>query len=68
MDVYIDIAPRYKIWVQDITPFLRNSHRLENALFPWEEIESKIEEKKAEKISPTEEEVIIEIRTADSAS
>ena len=41
LDVYIDIAPRYKAWVQDISPYLPGSERLENALFPWDEVEVK---------------------------
>ena len=30
MDVYIDIAPRYQAWVQDISPFLPGCQRLES--------------------------------------
>ena len=37
MDVYIDIAPNYRAWVQDLSPFLAGCKRLENALFPWDE-------------------------------
>lgn len=40
LDVYIDIAPRYKAWVQDIGPYLPDCERLENALLPWSEVES----------------------------
>ena len=28
LDVYIDIAPRYKVWVQDFSPFLQGCSRL----------------------------------------
>lgn len=38
MDVYIDIAPRHRAWVQDFSPYLPGCERLENALFPWDEV------------------------------
>ena len=38
LDVYIDIAPRHRAWVQDFAPYMPGSHRLENALFPWDEV------------------------------
>jgi hypothetical protein len=37
-DVYIDIAPRHKAWLQDLSPYLADCARLESALLPWEEL------------------------------
>jgi len=61
LDVYIDIAPRHKAWVQDISPYLPGCDRLENALFPWDEVEARSDE-------AAQEGYIIEIRTADRES
>ena len=62
LDVYIDIAPRYKVWVQDLSPFLQGCQKLENALFTWDEI--------SEKLQSIEqgEEVVVDVRTADIES
>ena len=39
LDVYIDIAPRHKVWVQDISPYIPHVERLSSELLHWEEIE-----------------------------
>ena len=64
IDVYIDIAPRYKAWVQDVSPFLPGSQRLENALFQWDEVMQRIEERKEG--ANEDEESVVELRVADA--
>ena len=61
LDVYIDIAPRHKAWVQDISPYLPGCNRLKNELFPWEDVEAISEE-------ATNKDYEVEIRTADRDS
>ena len=61
-DFYIDIAPRYKAYLQDIGPYLPNSECLANALFPWEELAQKSLEAKSS------EEFEVDIRVADKES
>ena len=62
LDVYIDIAPRYKAWLQDVSPFIPGSDRLENQLFTWAELAELGDS------ASLDEEQVVEIRTADSAS
>ena len=69
MDVYIDIAPRHRAWVQDFSPYLPGCERLENALFPWDEVtETQLARQQQEEAANELEQNVVEIRTADSAS
>ena len=63
MDVYIDIAPRYKAWLQDVSPYLQGSQRLESALLTWDEL-SQLEVQRKEQ----GEAFVPEFRTADQGS
>ena len=36
--MYIDVAPDYKAWVQDISPFIPKSPRISSGLFTWEQL------------------------------
>lgn len=38
IDIYIDVPPRFKIWLIDINPWLSNS--VDPLMFTWEELEN----------------------------
>jgi len=40
MDVYIDIAPNHKPYVQDISPYLPHCARVSGLLFDWDYLEA----------------------------
>ena len=48
IDVYIDVGPRYKVWLIDINPWIKGC--ADSLLFDWEELESKYNETNAEMI------------------
>lgn len=41
LDVYVDIAPRHRVFVQDVSPLLP-THEVSPGLFEWEELEQQI--------------------------
>ncbi len=41
MDIYIDVAPKYKIWLLDINPWLPEVE--DSLLFDWDDLEGNIE-------------------------
>ena len=49
-----------------MSPFLPESQRLENALFQWEEVMQRIEERK--EVANDDEESVVELRVADAES